>query len=208
MSLSPFIPEIFISSFGLLLTLNFLSSSSFLLLLLSFFPILYLLTRHSSSPITSTEFLSQASIKGFLYDDEHPQSIKLANNLILPKNLQKNDVLIKVKAAALNPVDYKVIASRIPFVRFFFPHTVGRDFSGVIIEKNPRVIGFEVGDKVFGNAKGGALQEYTVARASEICKMGENIGFNQAAGLGLAGSTSLQVYKNWGYLNNLKGFFL
>ena len=138
-------------------------------------------------------------MKGFIYDEAHSHCIKLVNNMALPKKLEKNDVLIKVKAAALNPVDYKIIVSQIPFVRFFFPHTVGRDFSGVIIEKGSGVLGFEVGNNVFGNAKGGSLQEYTVARASEICKMGEGIGFNQAAGLGLAGSTSLQVKKKWGY---------
>lgn len=195
MSLSLPLLEIIISLFSLFSILYFLSSSFLLLLLLSLIPIIYLFTRNSSLPIGSTEFLSLNSMTGFIYDNSSPHNIKMVNNLTLPKKLEKNHVLIKVKAAALNPVDYKIIVSKIPFVRFFLPHTVGRDFSGVIIEKDPAVVGLDVGDKVFGNAKGGALQEYTVVRASEICKMGQGIGFNEAAGLGLAGSTSLQVFK-------------
>lgn len=112
-----------------------------------------------------------------------------------------DDVLVKVKGASLNPVDYKVKAIQFPFLRWFYPHTVGRDFSGEIVDRGENVRNFNIGDNVYGNAIGGSLQEYTRAKASQIGIKPNNISFAQAASIALAGGTSLQSLKWFGKLN-------
>ncbi len=178
---SPLILELLLLFFLTPILLPFCSSFLFLIPPIA---ILYFLFRSRTPP--------SIPMRAFLYSNSHPHNIHMVTSLPRPQ-LQKNCVLIKVKAAAINPVDYKLITSKIPFLRFFLPHTVGRDFAGVVIAKDERVKEYQIGDRVFGNAKGGSLQEYTVARTEDICKISEELGFEQAAGLGLAGSTSLQV---------------
>lgn len=131
------------------------------------------------------------------------ETFKVKNNFNIQKFL-KNEVFIEVKAAAINPVDYKVITAKIPFIRWFFEPTVGRDFSGIVIDIGANVTNFKIGDEVFGNAAGGSLQEYTYVRESEIALKPKNISFEEAASIGLAGGTSLQALRHFGDLNGKK----
>lgn len=124
-------------------------------------------------------------------------------NLPIPK-FGKNELLIHVKAGAINPVDYKVRTCNIPFYRWFVQPTVGRDFSGVIVDLGDNVRNFKIGEEVYGNALGGSLQEYTVVKPNQISHKASNISFHEAACIGLAGGTSLQALKYWGDLNNKK----
>lgn len=103
-------------------------------------------------------------MKGALYT---LTGIKFVENMSIPK-YSPSQLLIKVKAAAINPVDYKVNVSRIPFIRWFIPETVGRDFSGIVLATGLNVKNFKVGDEVFGNAYGGSLQEYTIVKENDI----------------------------------------
>ena len=134
---------------------------------------------------------SNQFMKGTIYDPSYPQDVHLVASLPIPSP-QKNQVLIKVKAASLNPVDYKLITPKLPFVRWFFPHTVGRDFAGQIIQLGPGVTSFNVNDEVFGNATGGSFQEFTIANVNEIALKPKKLNWEQAGGLGLAPATSLQ----------------
>lgn len=79
----------------------------------------------------------------------------------------EGDVRVRVSAAGLNPVDWKI--ATIPQVAGFFgvslPAGFGNDFSGVIDEVGPGVQGFAVGDRVFGGARGYAVAEHLVIAA-------------------------------------------
>ena len=68
-------------------------------------------------------------------------------------NCGPNDVLIKVKAAAINPVDYKLFWPLAHLV-------VGFDFAGTIDKLGSKVKTFNVGDEVYGVCKG-SLAQYT-----------------------------------------------
>lgn len=133
----------------------------------------------------------ETNMKGFIYDHTCPQSVRFISNLRVPIPKQ-NQVLIKIKCASLNPGDYIVITSIIPFIRWLFPHTVGRDFSGQIIQIGQGVTSFKVNDEVFGSAIGGSFQEYTVADVNQIALKPEQMSWELAAGLTTAGGTSLQ----------------
>lgn len=113
----------------------------------------------------------------------------------------KNQLLIEVKAASINPVDYKLRINEFPFVRWFSYHTVGRDFSGVIVDLGENVQNYRIGDEVYGNAAGGSLQRYTVVEQNHIALKPRNMTFIEASAIGLAAGTSLQALKFWGELD-------
>ena len=106
-----------------------------------------------------------------------------------------DEVLVEVKASSINPVDYKLKTSQLPIIRWFFPWNAGRDFAGIVIAKGNNVKKFNIGDEVFGNACGGSLQEYSIARQNEISLKPTKLNFVEAASIGLAGATSLQALK-------------
>lgn len=130
----------------------------------------------------------------------YTQSNDFAVKLISVPSLSANEVLVKVRSGSINPVDYKLKINQIPFLRYFVSATVGRDFSGEIIDVGEKVTKFKIGEEVYGNAIGGSLQEYTVAKENHVARKAKNINFNEAAGIGLAGGTSLQSLKHFGNL--------
>jgi NADPH:quinone reductase-like Zn-dependent oxidoreductase len=119
-------------------------------------------------------------------------------------NFSANELLVQVKAGAINPVDYKIRTCDIPFLRWIMEHTVGRDFSGIVVDIGTNVKKFKIGDEVYGNAAGGSLQEYTRVNENQIALKPSNINHCEAASIALAGATSLQALLHWGNLNNKK----
>ncbi|RYP67756.1 hypothetical protein DL771_007089 [Monosporascus sp. 5C6A] len=112
----------------------------------------------------------------------------------------KDEALVKVHYAALNPADYKVaelgLAARavIPV-----PASPGLDFAGTVVES--RIEGYAPGDRVFGRlgqGRFGALGEYVVARRAGapgyagLTRVPEGVGLDQASAIGTAGLTAYQ----------------
>ena len=97
------------------------------------------------------------------------------------------EVLIRVRAASVNPVDWKVRSGGYGDVDF--PATPGRDGAGTVEESNDGR--FAPGDDVFGNiAK--TYAEYVVAPADAIAKKPDGLSFEQAAAIPVAGLTAWQ----------------
>jgi NADPH:quinone reductase-like Zn-dependent oxidoreductase len=155
---------------------------------------------YSNSQKATSKKMTQLSMNAALADPSQHYTI---TNIPVP-SFTKNELLIQVKSAAINPIDYKVRSVNIPFYRWFNYATVGRDFSGVVVDKGENVKHFIIGDEVYGNAKGGSLQEFTVVDKNQIGHKPSNMTFSEAASIGLAGATSLQALKYWGDLNNKK----
>jgi len=100
-------------------------------------------------------------------------------------------VLIKVRAAAVNPVDFKLPS--IPIVGGQIQGTpVGLDLAGVVAAVADDVISLKVGDEVYGNSKGGTLAEFTCTEASKVTKKPAKLSFEEAAALPTVALTSLQ----------------
>src|SRR6266851_2809433 len=76
------------------------------------------------------------------------------------------EVRVRVSAAALNPVDWKLAASAEIAQRFgvTLPAGFGSDFAGVVDEVGDGVTGFALGDRVYGRAWAAAVADYAVAR--------------------------------------------
>ncbi len=98
-----------------------------------------------------------------------------------------DQVLIQVKGASIHPGDQIVHTPKVPFYRWFQPFTIGFDFSGIIIDVGVNVLKLKKGDPVYGNACGGTLQEFTVARAEEVSLKPSNISFPEAAAIPVSG---------------------
>ena len=136
-------------------------------LLLLFLPVLLIQPKDWYRMKTSLQNLNLTSMRAAVHDLSSPSGFKLEETYPMPK-YSPNQVVIKVMAAAINPVDYKLIFAKIPFLRWLWPKTVGRDISGVIIESGSNVAKFKVGDRIYGKPLTGALQEYATADMNEI----------------------------------------
>ena len=125
------------------------------------------------------------------------------------KPVPKDDeVLIKVRAASVNPLDYHLlrhallrrIMSALSKVKITRP---GRDVAGVISEGveavGRNVTQFKSGDEVFG-ACNGAFAEYVCARESALASKPTNVSFEQAASAPVAGLTALQGLRDKGQI--------
>ena len=98
----------------------------------------------------------------------------------IPPSITKGDeLLIKFLSTALNPADYKILYTRIPFYRWFiFPnYGISKDFRGEVVLIGDMVSKFRIGDKVFGFSKMGTFQEYTMTKESYIHLIPDRVKF-------------------------------
>lgn len=118
--------------------------------------------------------------------------------------LEDNEVLVKVYAASVNPVDWKQRKGNHKFfLKASFPVVPGYDVSGVVERCGSDAVKFKVGDEVYCrlNRKfGGAFAEYAAALESAIALKPKNIDHLQAAGIPLSGQTSLQALRDKGQI--------
>jgi len=113
-----------------------------------------------------------------------------------------NEVLIKVRAASVNPLDRHIMRGRPSFLRIAFglrkPRIrPGRDVAGQVEAVGSNVTQFKPGDEVFG-ACSGALAEYVCARESALVTKPNNVTFEQAASAPVAALTALQGLRDKG----------
>ncbi|MEU8826377.1 NADP-dependent oxidoreductase [Streptomyces sp. NPDC048636] len=110
-----------------------------------------------------------------------------------------DSVLIRVRAAAVNPVDWKAQAGYLdPVLEAVFPVIPGWDVAGVVERPGPAVTGFRPGDEVIGYVREdflsrGTFAEYVAAPLRTIARKPRNLSFAQAAGIPLAGLTAYQA---------------
>jgi NADPH:quinone reductase-like Zn-dependent oxidoreductase len=108
-------------------------------------------------------------------------------------------VLIRVKAASVNPVDWKIQAGYLDGVMdTVFPVIPGWDVAGVVEEAGVGVTEFAPGDEVIGYAREdfvsrGTFAEYVAAPVRTLARKPANLSFEEAAGLPLAGLTAYQA---------------
>jgi len=108
-----------------------------------------------------------------------------------------DEILVRVRASSVNPVDWKVRSGALRFVSGWNPPKVlGADFAGEVEKTGGDVQGYSAGQKVYGMVrafKGGAYAQKVVARPKEVAPMPANISFEQAAVLPLVSLTVHQA---------------
>jgi NADPH:quinone reductase-like Zn-dependent oxidoreductase len=123
----------------------------------------------------------------------------------LPTPQPKSDeVLIRVRAAAVNPVDFKIRQGQTWFLTgFSFPRQLGADLSGEVAEVGEKVSRFKPGDQVYAMispVKGGSYAEYAVAPEKLLARKPSNLSHEEAAAVPLAALTALQGLRDEGRL--------
>jgi len=125
-------------------------------------------------------------------------------NVLQCEDLEKptpgdDQVLIKVRAASLNPLDYHLL--RHPFIRHMLSvpskakiTRAGRDVAGQVEAVGRKVTQFKPGDAVFGSCAG-AFAEYVCTSQLALAMKPENASFEQAASVPVAGLTALQALR-------------
>ena len=132
---------------------------------------------------------------------EHGNSTVLQFNSSVPAPMlpaAAGYVVVKVVAAALNPVDFKMRRNAQPFLLVPKPYIPGYDVAGIVVGVGADVTRFSEGDAVYGmlplvGGRWGALAEFTAAHETVWAKAPTGIALEQAAALPLVGLTVQQV---------------
>lgn len=111
--------------------------------------------------------------------------------------IQNDQLLIRVKAGSINPLDWKVYGGDMKLMSGAkFPKSVGIDFSGIVEQTGSAITRFKTGDAVIGLLdvfKGGALADYIAVKEADVALKPANISFEKAAALPVTGLAALQI---------------
>lgn len=125
----------------------------------------------------------------------------------VPKPTPENDqVLVKVHAASVNPLDWHYMRGEPYIMRLSAgigapkDSRVGVDFAGTVEAVGKDVTRFKVGDEVFGGGSGALAEYLTIRETSAVAHKPANISFEQAAAVPIAGVTALQALRDMGQL--------
>ncbi|NGX57640.1 MAG: Zinc-type alcohol dehydrogenase-like protein [Chlamydiae bacterium] len=113
----------------------------------------------------------------------------------------RDEVLIRVLASSVNPVDWKIRSGHVKWIfPISFPSTLGFDVSGLIVEVGDNVKGFLPGDEVFCCLEPGAIgayAEYVSANQSVVALKPKSLSHQEAAAIPLAGMTAWQAFTKY-----------
>ncbi len=110
-----------------------------------------------------------------------------------------HEVLVKIKAAGVNPLDNMIIRGEVKLIApYKFPLIMGNEFCGVVEKAGKAVNSFTVGDRVYGRMplkKIGAFAEYAAVNQNAIAKAPEYLSDEEAASVPLTALTALQAFE-------------
>jgi NADPH:quinone reductase-like Zn-dependent oxidoreductase len=145
------------------------------------------------------------TMKAIVYCDYGIGNLKLET---IAKPVPNDDqLLVKVRAASVNPLDWHYIEGTPKIMRMMgvglrkpADTRLGVDYAGTVEAVGKNVTQFKAGDEVFGG-KGGAFAEYVCPRADRAVTLKPaNITFDQAASVNIAGLTALQGLRDKGHV--------
>jgi NADPH2:quinone reductase len=101
-----------------------------------------------------------------------------------------NQVLVRVKASGVNPLDSKIRTGKAPHAQQVLPSVLGIDLAGIVEAVGSEVSAFQVGDEVYGMTGGvgglqGSLAEFAAVDADLLAKKPNNLTFRETAALPL-----------------------
>lgn len=158
-----------------------------------------------------------------IYTTDHPEP-----------SIKSNEVLVNIKATSVNRADI-VIRSGYPGLALKFPHTLGGDITGIVSKTGSDVKNFKEGDRVvawsivsesdnewsrrgkagqspdwqyFGMHRAGSYAEYAAVPESSLAKLPDNVSFEDAACLPVAGLTAYHAVKTVGDVHKGDKFFI
>ncbi|MCO5562316.1 hypothetical protein L7F22_015942 [Adiantum nelumboides] len=155
----------------------------------------------SAAPVPSSQ-------KAWYYDEYGAAKDVLKFGEVAVPQLQPEQVLVKVQAAALNPVDFKRRLGKFKATDSPLPTVPGYDVAGVIVKVGSNVTSFKEGDAVYANVseqalngpkQWGSIAQYTAVEEKLLGAKPENLSFAEAASLPLAIETALEGLERAGF---------
>lgn len=144
-------------------------------------------------------------MKAAVYDEfGGPEKVQV-RTMEIPE-VKEGEVLVRIKAAGVNPVDYAVREGYLKdFLPYAFPIIPGWDMAGVVEERGFSARRFSVGDEVYAYARRpvvqyGTFAEYIVLPESYLAERPRSVSWEEAAGIPLAGLTAYQSLYDAGKL--------
>jgi NADPH:quinone reductase-like Zn-dependent oxidoreductase len=131
----------------------------------------------------------QAKMKAVLIREYGANDVVELQELDVPQP-REGEVLLKVRAAGVNPIDFKIRGGAGERLGLTLPIALGGELVGTVERLGPGVDKFGLGDELYGMVKSGAFAEYAVAKAADLVRTPGNLDAVHAAALPLAGSTA------------------
>jgi NADPH:quinone reductase-like Zn-dependent oxidoreductase len=185
--------------------LRYKIASGILAFVFLFFSTVAILISYTADCPAAAESASGPTMKAVVYRCYGGPEVLEYADIAMPVPAE-DEVLVKIRAAGVNPLDWHYMRGS-PFVMRLMvgigapkDPSMGRDFAGVVEAVGKKVTRFKVGDRVFGGANG-AFAEYVVRRETgAITLMPANISFEEAAAVPVAAITALQALRDSGQL--------
>lgn len=142
-------------------------------------------------------------MKAMTYDRYGDPELLQLTERPMPK-VAPGEVLIRVRSAAVNPVDWKIMAGHLDgIMETFFPVTPGWDVAGVVESIGLDTPEFKPGDEVLAYARKhfvhhGSFAEFISVPATSVAHKPATLDWDQAAGIPLAGLTAYQLLRRLG----------
>ncbi|KAB1200769.1 hypothetical protein CJ030_MR0G006355 [Morella rubra] len=149
-----------------------------------------------------------SEMKAWLYGEYGGVDVLKFEPKVTVPEVKEDQVLVKVVAAALNPVDFKRRQGKFKATDSPLPTVPGYDVAGVVVKVGSQVKNLKVGDEVYGdiNEKAlegpnqfGSLAEYTAVEEKLLAPKPKNLDFVQAAALPLAIETAYEGLERTGF---------
>ena len=140
--------------------------------------------------------------------------IEINNTSPLPQQTTNGKILVKIKAAGVNPIDWKIREGYMKQnIHLHFPSTLGMDFSGFIEKidgQKDNSINFRQGDEVYGQASvtnggTGAFAEMAITKVENVALKPKTLNYEESAALPLVGVSAWQaLVENMGLKSDQK----
>ncbi|MFQ4145393.1 NAD(P)-dependent alcohol dehydrogenase [Chlorogloeopsis sp. ULAP02] len=120
---------------------------------------------------------------------------------VAPPKIKPDQLLVKVHAACINPIDWKIRKGMLKVITGNkFPMILGLDLAGEVVEVGTKVTRFAIGDQIYGSVKvpGGAYAEFAAIQENQAALKPKNMSYEQAATLPVAALTALQALRDLG----------
>ncbi|KAJ9135307.1 hypothetical protein P3X46_032510 [Hevea brasiliensis] len=149
-----------------------------------------------------------SKMKAWVYSEYgKPDNVLRFDSEVVVPEVKEDQVLIKVVAAALNPVDAKRMAGLIKAADSPQPTVPGYDVAGVVVKVGNQVNKFKIGDEVYGNVNElplnpkqfGTLAEYTAVEEKLLSLKPKKLNFAEASGIPLAIETAYEGLEKAGF---------
>jgi len=127
---------------------------------------------------------------------KYSKKIKVQVNDIAIPDIADHEVLVQVKAAAVNPLELLILAGSVKLIQdYSFPLTIGNELAGTLEKVGKKVKGFYKGDDIYTRlpvSQIGAFTEYVAVDAAAIARMPAHLTHAEASAVALTGLTAYQ----------------